>query len=181
MHPALGGESAQSRDRRLADNGIPLALYLPFKRLITVPRLGYVEFRRRQGGKGRFFVVGLVLLLAIVVGGIVLLGAMSLRSGPLVQPGESIDQYVWMAVSGFGAVIIAGAVLALRLRRLVVYASLTAIMVIAGFLLELNPTVYLLVLGAIVLITGLVMLVRFLRKYPRIASAVEGEGNHAAG
>lgn len=156
---------------------MPFALYVPLKRMVTVPRLGYVEFRRRQAGKGLFFLLGLVLLLAVVVGGILLLGALSFWDGTPSEPGESIDMYVWMAVSGIGAVIAAGAVLALRLRRLIVYASLTAILVIAGFLLELNPAIYLLVLGAVVLTTGLIMLFRFLRKYP----PMDGEGNHATG
>jgi hypothetical protein len=160
---------------------MPFVLYLPLKRLVTVPRLGYVEFRRQRSGKGVFFLLGLVLLLAVVVGGIFLLGALSVWEGTPAEPGESIDKYVWMAVSGIGAVIAAGAVLALRLRRLIVYASLTAIMVIAGFLLELNPAVYLLILGAVVLITGLIMLLRFLRKYPPVDGAVDGEGNHATG
>jgi hypothetical protein len=160
---------------------LPFVLYLPFKRLVTVPRLGYVEFRRQKTGKGIFFLLGLVLLLAIFVGGILMLSALSLRRGPLVEPGQSIDQYVWMAVSGIGAVIAAGAVLALRLRRLMVYASLSTIMVVAGYLLDLNPAVYLLILGAVVLITGLVMLIRFLHKYPSIDGAIDGEGNHATG
>jgi hypothetical protein len=160
---------------------MPFILYLSLKRLVTVPRLGYVEFRRQQRDKGTLFILGLVLLLIIVVGGIFLLGALSLWEGTPSEPGESIDQYIWMAVSGIGAVIIVGAVLALRLRRLIVYAALTAIMVIAGFLLDLNPAVYLLILGAVVLITGLVMLIRFLRKYPPIDGAIYGGGKHAAG
>jgi hypothetical protein len=160
---------------------MPFILYLSLKRFVTVPRLGYVEFRRQRRDTGTFFILGLVLLLAIVVGGIILLGALSLWEGTASEPGESIDQYIWMAVSGVGAVIIVGAVLALRLRRLIVYAALTSIMVIAGFLLDLNPAVYLLILGAVVLITGLVMLIRFLRKYPPIDGAIDGGGKHAAG
>ncbi len=145
-----------------------------------MPRLGYVEFRRQQRDKGTFFILGLVLLLVIVVGGIFLLGALSLWEGTPSEPGESIDQYIWMAVSGIAAVIVVGAVLALRLRRLIVYAALTAIMVIAGFLLDINPAVYLLILGAVVLITGLVMLIRFLRKYPPIDGAIYSGGKHAS-
>ena len=126
------------------------------------------------------FSLGIRKLVVIsLVGGIFLLGALSVWQGTSSEPGESIDQYVWMAVSAIGAVIFVGAVLALRVRRLVLYAALTAIMVIAGFLLDLNPAVYLIILGAIVLITGLVMLIRFLRKYPRIDDALDGRENHA--
>lgn len=158
---------------------MPFVIYLSLKRMITVPRLGYVEFRRQQGDKNLFFIVGLVLLLIVVVGGIILLGVLSARQDLATEPGQSIDQYIWMSVSGIGAVIFVGAILALRLRRLIVYASLTAILVIAGFLLDLNPAVYLLILGTVVLITGLVMLARFLRRYPPMDSSIDGE-NHAA-
>lgn len=158
---------------------MPFVVYLSLKRSITVPRLGYVEFRLQRSRKDNLFTIGFVMLLAIVVGGIFLLGALSAMEGTSSEPGDSIDQYIWMAISGVGAVLFVGAVLAIRVRRLVLYSTLTAIMVIAGFLLDLNPAIYLIILGAVVFITGLVMLVRFLRKYPPQNKPLDGWENHA--
>jgi len=70
-----------------------------------VPRLGYVEFRRQQSDTGSFFILSLVLLLVTVVGGIFLLDALSFWEGAPSEPGESIDQYIWMVVSGVGPLL----------------------------------------------------------------------------
>ncbi len=159
---------------------MPFVIYLSLKRSITVPRLGYVEFRQTRGSNDNLFIIGFVLLLAIVVGGIFLLGALSVWNGTSSEPGDSIDQYIWMAVSGIAAVLFVGAMLATRVRRLILYATLTALMVIAGFLVDLNPAVYLIILGVIVFLTGMIMLFRFLRKYPKQHSTLDGWENHVA-
>jgi hypothetical protein len=154
--------------------GILLCItYVPLKRQITFPRLGYVKFNVNRGGVNlqlaRVVVTGILVLL--LVGTMLLLRAedswalpliLAIRKGPLLL-------YALIGFIGFG---LAG--LLIGLRRLLFYAVLSLVLMVGGHLLNQPLLVPLLVLGFAILAIGAVLLVSFLRRYP-----IAEEENHA--
>ncbi len=147
-----------------------IIVYVPLKRRITFPRLGYVKFNVERGGVNmlRVGAVSMGVLALALVGMLIVLRSgnatpliLGVRESPLLL-------YALLGFMGFG---LAG--LVIGLRRLLVYALLSMLMMIGGHLLHLPLWAPLLLSGGAIVATGAVLLVRFLRKYP----AVEEEKN----
>jgi hypothetical protein len=148
--------------------------YLPLKRLITIPRLGYVKFNIQRGGVNTQLagVVSMVFLLLALLGilGLVLFDR-SLSSPFLIRIRSSpLLLYAILGFIGFG---LAGIIIGLH--RLLIYALLSLVMMIGGHLLNLPLSVALLLLGGVIFVVGAVLLIIFLRRYPIIES--ENNGN----
>jgi len=143
---------------------LPLILVLPLgKRLITTPRLGHVKFGPSREAKQEKAMVALIIsVLAIFA--LLLLGNSGLALPPkmLISPMMA----VWIAVI-FGALAYY-----LDFWRLFAYGLLFAISEVlwglfGGYIGAMAQTIF----GIGVLLIGLFVLARFLRKYPQPVEA----------
>lgn len=142
-----------------------ISAYVPLKRVITYPRLGYAKFNSKRGGvdtrlAGLVVAAALVLLL---VGMLVLLRPDSSSSSPLVLAIRTSPMLLYglLGCFGFG---LGGFILGLG--RLYAFALLSVVIMIGGHLLNLTLSVAFMLLGGAILATGAVLLVRFLRRNP---------------
>jgi hypothetical protein len=156
---------------------IPMLLMGPAlllaKRLITVPRLGHVKFGQERRARKRKL---LVVVAAAVIVTLVLL-AVTMRGA---LPAEWIREHHSLVSFGLGgmiALVFAATAYWKDYPRL----YLVGLIIGAAFTLtELFDTpVPLLVAGAIVFLVGLVILIRFVRKFP--IPAVAGPTERAKG
>lgn len=144
------------------------------KKLITLPRLGYVKLSPAREGKIRKNISALVLLLTFtaVFGGIVF----------FAYTGNSGWQR-WiksLALIPFGAVLslIAGAVGFLYgIKRVLIYAVLILVIFVIGHILEFRPTFHFTVIGITMTLVGFALLIRFIGKYPKPGKEVS-DGIH---
>jgi hypothetical protein len=146
------------------------------KKAITIPRIGYVKFgpARQKEAAAAGILVGVVLLPIVLIGILILRGYITL-------PPE------WMAwaeeyfMSGFAVVgggLMGALAFLLGIRRLYAYAALILVVSVVGYLLHTTaPPLFVMIAGALIMLCGLVVLVRFVRKYPIVAEEV-GEIDH---
>lgn len=148
--------------------------YMPLKRRIAFPRLGYVKFNVKRGGVNMRLagVVAIGVLVISLVGILVLLLSGKSLASPLMLAIRQ-SPLILYAVLGFIGFGLAG--LVLRLLRLFLYALLSLAMMISGHLLHLTLWLPLLLLGGTILTIGAVLLIGFLRRYP---FAKEGNYGH---
>jgi len=146
--------------------------YMPLKRRITFPRLGYVKFNVKRGGVNMRLagVVAIGVLVISLVSILVLLLSGKSSSSPLILAVRQSPLLVY-ALLGFIGFGLAG--LVLRLPRLFLYALLSLAMMISGHLLNLPLWLPFLLLGGTILAIGAVLLIGFLRRYP-----IAEEGNN---
>ena len=139
--------------------------YMPLKRRITFPRLGYVKFNVKRGGVNMRLagVVATGVLVISLVSILVLLLSGKSSSSPLITAMRQSPSLVY-ALLGFIGFGLAG--LVLRLPRLFLYALLSLAMMIGGHLLNLPLWLPFLLLGGTILAIGAVLLIGFLRRYP---------------
>jgi len=144
---------------------ILIIAYVPLKRSITFARIGYVKFNVVRKGLNMMVVGTMVMtvLMLFLVGTLFLLRSDSsqslnlilwIRKGPLLL-------YALLGSIGFGlAGLITG------IRRLCIYALLSIVIMSGAHLLNLPIFVAFLFFGGAIIVTGAVLLVSFLRKYP---------------
>ena len=139
-----------------------LALLVLFagKRLVTIPRMGVARFGPRR--RARLWKIGIVFVNTLIVG---LLFALEI----VPSMGLPLPLVAWIMVSGLGFGL---AAYLLDFSRLYFYAALFAASPVSFVLLKQAgfPIVGLSVVAvsaAIMIAAGIVLLSRFLRKYPR--------------
>jgi hypothetical protein len=146
--------------------------YVPLKRRVTFPRLGYVKFNVERGGVNMLLAGAVVMgvLVLVLVGMLVFLLSDNSSSSPLIlgMRKSPLLIYALLGFTGFG---LAGWVTGLR--RLLIYALLAMAVMIGGHLFHLPLWAPLLLSGGIIVTVGAVLLIGFLRKYP----VVEAENN----
>ena len=152
---------------------MPVLLYWPLKRLITYPRMGYVDFspERKTKEKKKSVVLTIALCVPFTLGLLVFL-VVSGRTG--LSP-ELVDKVREYSILIFGVILASfislGAFLS-GVRHLYAYAALILIFVASGRLLDVQRHLYFISSGVVILISGVIVLIRFLRKYPRNAEEV---------
>jgi len=137
------------------------SMWYPLRKRLIEPHMGYVEFSGQRELKVRSFRHGLIAFFAgTTVLGMVIFALW--QSHKLPQPTE------WIA--GFPLVLVAIPAVFFALftncRRFLVYALLLLVAAIEVILLRLEPHVGLIGSGAVITLSGLVQLVRFLARYP---------------
>ncbi len=141
-----------------------IILYAPLKNIITVPRMGYVQFDDKRTRKTR-----LMILLGIGAATFLLFLALFMfaRSDAFSVEFEAwFEQYYLLVLSVFPALILAGAALLLGVHRWLIHAFLIVAIIFVGIQLDVPEPTSVMVLGGTVLLIGLGLLGRFLRKYP---------------
>ena len=148
---------------------LAISLYAGFKKLVTIPRIGYVKFPQQRTQR--------ITALAVVLG--TLSAAMGLVA--FVQTASQgtpewllflIDNYILSIGTAVAALfLLAG--YAFKTKRIYAYALLTLVMFVAGHFIHFPLYYYLTALGSLILACGLVMMTRFVRKYPKATETVD--------
>ena len=140
---------------------LPIVFYVPLKNRFTVPRLGYVKFKNDQN-KIATGVLVIVLLIISVLGIALFLFADSAPSSiTLWIRDNSLLFYGLVGAFGFGLTGLGSGI-----RRILGYSLLSLLIMLGGHLLGVQEFLPFLLLGGVILVVGLFMLTRFLRKYP---------------
>jgi hypothetical protein len=148
--------------------GAAIAVLLPtfmsLKRAIAIPRLGYVKFSPKRQAKLKRS----KLLLCIVLTFTALLGVVLF----LVYSGQT-GWKLWLRnlhliPYGFVLAVVVGAVgFLFEIKRFIYYAVLILAAFIIGRIINAKPDLYFIPLGVVFFAIGLVLMIRFLRKYPK--------------
>jgi hypothetical protein len=142
---------------------LALAVWYLGKRFITIPRTGRIQPSQKMGRKMRNLAIFLLVLGFIVLGGIL--------TGMLIGYTSS-NSY---SLGILGLVIAAGVSLLaylLNAARLYAYAVLLFVAFAGGEILSASITTFdafafsVIFAGALILLSGLVVLIRFMRRYP---------------
>ena len=148
---------------------VPVAIII--KKWFTTSRLGYVKFtsqRQTQEKKSR---VKLTIILSLTA----ILGLVNFMAFSGKAEWQTWIRNLGIIPFGFVLSLVLGAVgFLFEIKRFVLYAGLILAVFIAGHLTNTYPPAYFILPGIIFLIVGLIMLIRFLHKYPRLKKEVTG-------
>ena len=148
---------------------LPIILYVPIKNRVTVPRIGYVKFSSSNS-----LILGIVLAVLMVL----LLGIFILLIlGPELIPTQISEWFREYYLLLFGSIFglgFVGAALATGITRFYAYAVMLVVVFAGGIWLNVAEPIYVITAGVLIGIVGIVLMVRFLRKYPLLA----GDGAH---
>ena len=142
---------------------MPIIFYLPLKRAITYPRLGYVSFEGRQTRQKLLIMSGVgILVLGLFVMIIFVLGP----SGVSPSTRQFLSRYLILFFGVLGAFFFGLTALLSGIRRFFYYAI--AIIVIFGTAQLLRTPEYtqIIIFGTLLLISGASQMVKFIQKYP---------------
>jgi hypothetical protein len=147
------------------------AIFWAGKKFITVPRMGQVKFgpARKQKGIRLALILGVFVLAQVVLVGLTALGGLN---SVLAQFDAEL-----LVVALIGSSIVGTSII------IIAYFSdfprgyyIAILMALAVFLMiYLNQPVYAVVIGLLIIIPGLVLFVRFLKKYPLPKEAASHE------
>jgi len=148
--------------------GVYIAIFVPswkkLRKTLISGRLGYVEFgaKRKQIEKTRLILFAIMLFCSVLMGSVFAFAYSSSNEIALF--------FRQLGLIPFGIVLttltIAGGIL-LEMRRFILYGVLILSFFIAGHLCNTDPPAYFIILGVVFLSTGLVILVRFIKRYPK--------------
>jgi hypothetical protein len=137
------------------------------KRWVTYPRIGYVKFAPARLLKIRKSMGRLTLLLLLTaLSGLVPLFALSGRPGLPADVVNWVKEHALLLFGGVWAIVVAALALLFEVKRFYAYAALVMGSFVGGHLFDVEPYWYFLVPGGLVVLSGLVMLIRFLSMYP---------------
>ena len=139
-------------------------IYAQVKKQITIPRLGYVKFappRTAKMKKTTFFLV-IAGVLAFIPG---VLLFMTTEMG-MLAPIHFLTEYGMIVIGLAGMVILAVVAYISEIKRLYAYSVLFSVIFTTGYFRSIPFFYYLLTLGAVILLSGLNLLTRFIRSYP---------------
>jgi len=148
--------------------GVWVVLWLPImrsvKKSITVPRMRYIDFTPKAQWKVKLIIVTVVLAVAVLftLGLVVFTKSEALPSwfAPWIR------EYGLVVIGVFLAGLFSLIAWATGARRVYAYAALAVIAFASGYWFNLEFPLYFTVLGAVIVLSGIVVLVQFLRKYP---------------
>jgi hypothetical protein len=143
---------------------MPIIFYVPLKNRITVPRFGYVQFSSERSKHLRLLGILLLGLLVLMVFAGLYVFTVSGDMPPAIEAALGKDRMLLMG--GLFAFMLVLAGLVTRLDRLFVYAALTVLIIPGGVVLGIEAPYRVIFLGTLILIIGIVLLIRFVRRYP---------------
>ena len=153
-----------------AFGGVWVVLWLPImmsaKKSVTVPRMRYIDFTPAPDAKWKVKLVIVTVVLAVAV--LFTLGLVVFTKNETLPPWltawlREYSRMVWpAALVGVGWLI----ALATGVKRLYAYAALAVIAFASGYWFNLDFPLLFTVLGAVIVLSGMVVLVQFMRKYP---------------
>jgi hypothetical protein len=147
---------------------LPAILIVPFKKKITVPRMGYVTFRKSR--KIKITKAALIMFLA---------GALTLLLILLNHRNQGITSWINQNMILLIGLLVAipplvGAYL-IRIIRFYFYSVLIACVFFVEHFFTGSFPINALIFGLILLVSGTIVLIRFLQKYPKPEMEVSNE------
>jgi len=140
------------------------------KKLITLPRMGQVRFgpARKRRGRTLAIILGLVVLVQAGIVGLTALGGLDPQVGAQINGFLADHSLERLAVAALGSLFVGPAMI------LIAYFSdfprgyyIAIMMSLAVFvMILLNRPIYALIIGGLIVLPGLVLFVRFLKRYP---------------
>jgi hypothetical protein len=139
-------------------------IYAQVKKQITVPRLGYVKFASSRTAKSKRTVLLLVIagVLAFIPGVLLFI---TTESG-ILAPIQLLIEYGMIVIGVAGMVLLAAVAYISEIGRLYVYSALFFAMFAGGYFLSIPFVYYIMMFGAVIMLVGLYLLIRFLHAYP---------------
>lgn len=171
---------------------LPIALYVPLKNRITIPRLGYVEFLPKPSREVLLKIVYPLFFCTCMVVFLLIAGVPEGANPPaeVWTPSEAWPAFrLWLQgkealLIGVAMLVVFGLLgLALEIQRLFIYAVLGLIIMLGSQLSNISIFIPIFVLSGIAYTVGIIMLIRFLRKYPKISEEETlpmGQVDHAS-
>ena len=145
-------------------------LLLAGKMLITVPRMGQVRFgpARKQKGRTLAIILGIVVLVQVGIVGLTALGWLDPQMGAKINDFLADHSLERLAVAALGSLFVGPAMILIAYFMDFPRGYYIAVMMsLAVFLMILlNRPIYALIIGGLILLPGLVLFVRFLKRYP---------------
>lgn len=142
---------------------LAVSVYAGMKKLVTIPRIGYVKFPQQRSQK--IVALTLVLGIASMVAGLFAF-MQTTSSGTPDWLLFLIDNYMLTIGVAVAVLFLLGSY-ALKTKRISVYSLLTLVMFVGGHFLSFPLYYYLTVLGIIILASGFAMMIRFVNMYPK--------------
>ena len=142
---------------------IMVPIWISVKKRITMPRIGYVNFGVRGANKLMAIFIGLMVaglgvFMAFTFGSTQWSWAATLRD-LIVSNGMIIIGVAAASISSLFAYT-------MGLKRLYAYGLVILVLFVAGYFITFPFEYILLTIGLAIIITGFVLLIRFMQKYP---------------
>ena len=148
---------------------IALLLYAGLKKLVTVPRIGYVKFPVQRTQRITALAVALNTLSA-VMGAVAFVQTMEQGTPDWLM--FLIENYMLtLGIAVAFLFMLSG--YAFKTKCIYAYALLTLVMFVAGHFVYFPVYYYVIALGSIILAYGLFMIIRFIGKYPKATETVD--------
>ena len=148
---------------------LAISIYAGFKKLVTVPRIGYVKFPVQRAQ--RITAVTVVLGLLAFVAGIAAF-TQTMNQGTPDWLILLIDNYMLTLGAAVAGLFLLGGY-AFKTKRIYAYALLTLAMFTAGHFINFPLHYYLTALGTTIMAYGLFLMTRFVSKYPKATGTAE--------
>jgi hypothetical protein len=137
--------------------------YIQLKNIITVPRFGYVRFQEGKRETGLLIGIGIgLLLLLLVVGILYMLGPERVGYAPI----NFLRKFHVYVMSSIGAAVMAIFGLWSGIRRLIAYTLFLLAALVITYFQELHHSLPLLLMGSSLMLIGILLVVRFIRRNP---------------
>lgn len=136
------------------------------KRAITVPRIGYVEFKAQR----RTRLMLLIVLLTAINVVLFLIPALGLLT-PELRQFLTTYGYALVALVVGGLFILFGYVT--EIQRLMGYGIIAIVVFLIAQFFPMHLSIPVIVVGLVMTVSGFVLLFRFLRKYPKVEPNLE--------
>ena len=136
------------------------------KRAITVPRIGYVEFKARRRTR-LMLLIGVLTVINVVLFLIPALGLLT----PELRQFLTIYGYALVALVVGGLFILFGFVT--EIQRLMGYGIIAFVVFLIAQFFPMHLSIPVIVVGLMMAVYGFVLLFRFLRKYPKVETENE--------
>jgi hypothetical protein len=152
--------------------GIPL--YAAAKKVLTVPRIGFVKFapyRAKAMQTIALVVFSLLMLLGVVA-------FMQVEGGSTPTWLLFAIEYPMLVIGSSLAILFCLVGYTFRTKRMYAYALLSLTTFFAGSLMYFPLYYYMILLGTLLLLFGSAMLIRFVRKYPLRATGTTGDSDN---
>jgi len=153
---------------------VGMSLYAAAKKTLTVPRIGFVKFAHYRAKAMQAVAIG-VLSLMVLLG---MLAFMQTEEGG-TPPWLLFAIENHMLVIGVSvAASFCAAGYTFRTKRMYAYALLTLAIFVTGHFLYYPLHYYLILLGTLILLSGLAMVIRFIRRYPLSTTEPTGDSGN---
>ncbi len=148
-------------------SGLPVIILFSvvgLKRIITLPRIGYVDFGNQTAGRHRTYLLW-AMLIPIVIGVVVTI--IFNRMAAANSEPSIIKEYGTLIYLPLLALMIALFGFAIEAKRMITYAALFILIAVVVHYADLNKAFPFIWWGFIVTISGTFVLNRFMKKYPK--------------